>query len=55
MLNLDKVGIKVNPNNNKIFANYNGEAERTEVDNIFAIGDVLNGIPELTPVASKSG
>ncbi|CAD8124401.1 unnamed protein product [Paramecium sonneborni] len=55
LLNLDKLGVKVNPTNNKIIGNLNGEIERTEIENIFAIGDVVNGIPELTPVASKSG
>ena len=28
-----------------------GSHEQTNVDNIFAIGDVLEGRPELTPVA----
>lgn len=31
------------------------ESERTNVPNIYAIGDVLSGRPELTPVAIKAG
>mmetsp|Transcript_12549 Transcript_12549/g.14366 ORF Transcript_12549/g.14366 Transcript_12549/m.14366 type:complete len:357 (-) Transcript_12549:77-1147(-) len=31
------------------------EFERTSVDNIYAIGDVIEGVPELMPVALKSG
>jgi thioredoxin reductase (NADPH) len=29
--------------------------ERSSVDNIYAIGDVLEGVPELMPVAQKGG
>lgn len=46
-LNLDAVGIMVNPTNGKIPANN----EQTTVPHIFALGDVLDGRPELTPVA----
>lgn len=31
------------------------EPERTNVDNIYAIGDVLEGVPELMPVAQRAG
>lgn len=31
------------------------EKERTSVDNIYAVGDVLEDVPELMPVAQKSG
>lgn len=31
------------------------EMERSSVDNIYAIGDILEGVPELMPVAQKSG
>lgn len=31
------------------------EEERTNVEHIFAVGDVLEGRPELTPVAIKTG
>lgn len=32
-----------------------GEAERTNVDHIYAVGDCVLGVPELMPVAQKSG
>jgi thioredoxin reductase (NADPH) len=50
-LNLDKVGIKVE-SNWKIKAN---DVEQTEVPHIYAIGDVIYGKLELTPVAIKAG
>jgi len=31
------------------------EIERSSIDNIYAVGDVLEGVPELMPVAQKSG
>ena len=31
------------------------EKEQTNVDNIYAIGDILEGKPELTPVAIQAG
>ena len=45
-LGLDKVGIQTNPRNGKIPTKY----EQTVVPNIYAIGDVMEGCPELTPV-----
>lgn len=30
------------------------EMEQTNLDHIYALGDVLENVPELTPVASKS-
>jgi len=56
-LNLDKVDVKLNPKNKKIITQF----EQTNVDNIFAIGDVIdeksanNRVLELTPVAIKAG
>ena len=50
-LGLDKVGIKTNPKNGKIPTKY----EQTIVPNIYAIGDVMEGCPELTPVAIQAG
>nr|XP_042909659.1 thioredoxin reductase 2, mitochondrial isoform X2 [Parasteatoda tepidariorum] len=50
-LGLDKVGVEVNPESFKIISSN----EQTSVPNIFAIGDVLQGKPELTPVAIKAG
>jgi len=31
------------------------EPERSNVDHIYAVGDVLEGVPELMPVAQKAG
>jgi thioredoxin reductase (NADPH) len=31
------------------------EIERTNIDNIYAIGDVVQGLPELTSTATKMG
>ena len=31
------------------------ERERTNIDHIYAVGDVVLGVPELMPVAQKSG
>lgn len=56
-LNLDKVGVKLNPKNKKIITTF----EQTNVSNIYAVGDVIdetsaNGrVLELTPVAIKAG
>lgn len=50
-LNLDKVGIKVE-SNGKIRVN---DQEQTNVPHIHAIGDVIYGMLELTPVAIKAG
>merc|ERR1712117_335931 len=51
-MGLDKVGVSLNPKNGKVI---HDEAERTNVGNIFAIGDVLDNKPELTPVAIQAG
>merc|ERR1711871_1032685 len=50
-LGLDTIGVKYNPKTGKIPA-FN---EQTNVPNIYAIGDVLDGRPELTPVAIQAG
>lgn len=50
-LGLENVGIKTNPRNGKISTIY----EQTDCPNIYAIGDVMDGCPELTPVAIQSG
>ncbi|KAJ0398883.1 hypothetical protein P43SY_001327 [Pythium insidiosum] len=49
-LNLDKVGVKLNPKTGRILVNQ----EQTTTPNIFAIGDVIDA-PELTPVAIQAG
>lgn len=51
-IGLEKIGIHLNKLNGKIVAD---NFERTNVKNIFAIGDVLDGKPELTPVAIQAG
>uniref|UniRef100_A0A7S2HE74 thioredoxin-disulfide reductase (NADPH) n=1 Tax=Helicotheca tamesis TaxID=374047 RepID=A0A7S2HE74_9STRA len=50
-LGLDSVDISTNPRNLKIST----KLEQTSCPNIYAIGDVMEGIPELTPVAIQSG
>lgn len=50
-IGLDKVGVKLNPKTGKIPTVH----ERTNVDNIYAIGDILEFRAELTPVAIDSG
>lgn len=49
-LNLPAVGVEVNED--KVVV---GENEQTNVPNIFAVGDVIYGQPELTPVAIHAG
>lgn len=46
-LNLESVGVKLNPKNSKIICKVENELEKTHGDRIFALGDVLNGVPEL--------
>lgn len=50
-LGLDVVGVDVNPSNGKII----GRNEQSNVPHIYAIGDVLDATPELTPVAIMAG
>uniref|UniRef100_A0A8C3AEH7 thioredoxin-disulfide reductase (NADPH) n=1 Tax=Cyclopterus lumpus TaxID=8103 RepID=A0A8C3AEH7_CYCLU len=49
---LDKIGVKVNPKNGKIPVN---DEEQTNVPHVYAIGDILEGKWELTPVAIQAG
>uniref|UniRef100_A0A668VJT8 thioredoxin-disulfide reductase (NADPH) n=1 Tax=Oreochromis aureus TaxID=47969 RepID=A0A668VJT8_OREAU len=51
-LGLDKAGVKVNPKNGKIPVN---DEEQTNMPHIYAIGDILEGKWELTPVAIQAG
>ncbi|GAW80301.1 thioredoxin reductase 2 [Plasmodium gonderi] len=51
-LNLEQMNIKVNKNINKIITN---DVSCTDVPNIFAVGDVVENVPELAPVAIKAG
>jgi len=50
-MNLDKVGVKTNPRNGKIYH----KDERTNIPHIYAVGDVLDGVLELTPSAIQAG
>lgn len=50
-IGLDKVGVHVNPKTGKIPT----KNEQTNVENIYAIGDILEFKTELTPVAIDSG
>lgn len=50
-LGLNEIGVNLDGDSGKIIANN----EQTSVSNIYAIGDVLLGKPELTPVAIKAG
>ncbi|XP_050026798.1 thioredoxin reductase 1, cytoplasmic-like isoform X2 [Dermacentor andersoni] len=50
-LGLAEAGVNVNPKNGKLPA----VNERTNVPHIYAVGDVLEGRPELTPVAIQAG
>mmetsp|Transcript_5641 Transcript_5641/g.11248 ORF Transcript_5641/g.11248 Transcript_5641/m.11248 type:complete len:639 (-) Transcript_5641:116-2032(-) len=52
-LGLDKVGVPVNPKSLRILPH--NKWEQTACPNIYAIGDVLDGTPELTPVAIQAG
>ncbi|XP_006890512.1 PREDICTED: thioredoxin reductase 2, mitochondrial [Elephantulus edwardii] len=51
-LNLEKAGVKVNPESQKILVD---AKEATSVPHIYAIGDVAEGRPELTPPAIMAG
>jgi len=51
-LGLEEIGLELNPKNKKVL---HDASEKTNVDNIYAIGDVLDDKPELTPVAIQAG
>lgn len=55
LLNLKQVGVDSHTDSRKILGGSNGEPDLTTVDTIYAIGDVLEGAPELTPTAIKNG
>lgn len=54
-LNLSNLGIVTHSQSRKIVGGNQGEPDLTAVPSIYAIGDVLEGAPELTPTAIKSG
>ncbi|XP_020016276.1 thioredoxin reductase 2, mitochondrial isoform X4 [Castor canadensis] len=51
-LNLEKAGVNINPKNQKILVD---SGDVTSVPHIYAIGDVAEGRPELTPTAIMAG
>ncbi|XP_062944334.1 thioredoxin reductase 2, mitochondrial isoform X2 [Cynocephalus volans] len=51
-LNLEKAGVDTNPDSQKILVD---AREATSVPHIYAIGDVAEGRPELTPTAIMAG
>ncbi|XP_040850856.1 thioredoxin reductase 3 isoform X3 [Ochotona curzoniae] len=51
-IGLEKIGVKINEKNGKIPVN---DVEQTNVPYVYAVGDVLEGKPELTPVAIQAG
>ncbi|KAL4444775.1 hypothetical protein ABPG74_015983 [Tetrahymena malaccensis] len=55
LLNLDQIGVQVHSDSQKIIGGHNNDSERTSVDNIFSVGDVLHGVPELNPIAQMAG
>lgn len=53
-LNLKKVGVQTHESNLKVLGGFGGEFEKTSVNNIYAVGDCLDKVPELTPIAQQS-
>ncbi|KAM9447177.1 thioredoxin reductase 2, tandem duplicate 2 [Clarias gariepinus] len=51
-LNLQHAGVQLDANTGKIIV---ADDERTSVPNVYAIGDIAQGRPELTPTAIKAG
>ncbi|KAG9468962.1 thioredoxin reductase 3 [Eleutherodactylus coqui] len=51
-IGLEKIGVKINEKNGKIPVN---DEEQTSVPYVYAIGDILDGKLELTPVAIQAG
>ncbi|KAM4650769.1 thioredoxin reductase 3 [Discoglossus pictus] len=51
-IGLEKIGVKINERNGKIPVN---DEEQTSVPHVYAIGDILEGKLELTPVAIQAG
>jgi len=50
-LGLEEAGVNFNPKNGKIYTKF----EQSSTPNIYAVGDVMEGCPELTPVAIQAG
>lgn len=53
-LKLDNAGVKIDEWTLKVVGRKE-EMERSNIDNIYAVGDCLHEVPELMPVAAKGG
>lgn len=53
-MQVEKAGVQFNERTNKIIGR-SEEKERTNVDHIYAVGDILEDVPELMPVAQQAG
>uniref|UniRef100_A0A8D0GG26 Thioredoxin reductase 3 n=1 Tax=Sphenodon punctatus TaxID=8508 RepID=A0A8D0GG26_SPHPU len=51
-IGLDTIGVKINEKNGKVPVN---DVEQTNVPYVYAVGDILDGKLELTPVAIQAG
>jgi len=51
-IGIEKAGVMLNPKNGKVIC---GDNEQSNVPHIYAIGDILDGKLELTPVAIQAG
>jgi len=54
-LGLKHAGVEINKRSKKIKGGHDSQMELTSSKSIYAIGDVLDGAPELTPTATMSG
>ncbi len=50
-LNVAGIGLQVDPGSGKLLCAH----EQTSVPHVYAVGDVVEGKPELTPVAIRAG
>lgn len=53
-LNVELSGVQFDRKSGKILGG-NGEVERTNIPHIYAVGDIVDKVPELQTVAAKSG
>lgn len=51
-IGLDNIGVKLNPSNGKVITN---QREQSSVPYVHAVGDIVDGKLELTPVAIEAG
>jgi thioredoxin reductase (NADPH) len=50
-LNLKALGMEISPRTGKIIV----KNEQTSIENLYALGDCIDGVPELTPSAIQAG